>query len=574
MFYKNATRLLVLTVVCILYAAPLAGQSTDTVQNTGKNAEFLKSPQRTLHTFFYWQQKDHQRPELVAQTMALADGDQQQKLELARELLEVINAKGLAVDYRKVPSRPHYQDTLSGLHRYTPFSELPDVYLVRHDSLWVFSEATVEQIPGIYRNTFSVFVDVVLDNLPEYMHKEWVGIKAWQLVGLFLWIFLGLALRKVFEFILTNYLRRLTRKTTSHWDDTLLTEVEKPSGFIFMMLYFGATYSSLHLGGNVNYYLAPTLEIAISAGVIWLLYNLSNVISDYFYEHTSKTESKLDFQLVPLIRKTAKIFVLVFGILLVLQNQGINVASLLAGLGLGGLAFALAARDTLANFFGSLTIFLDKPFVVGDWVKTAEIEGTVEEVGFRSTRVRTFHNSLVSVPNAKLADAEIDNLGLRQYRRVKTTLSLTYSTTPEQMEAFVEGIKAIIQATPQMRKDFYEVHFYDYGSHSLDVLVYCFLEVPTWSDEMQQRHNFFIEIMRLAKDVGVEFAFPTRTLHVDSFHKDQPRVARSDRSEDELSSTVLEYGPRGSKSRPEGVKLKKEGEEIDFSASVHSSGST
>ncbi len=575
MYYKYVVRIFVLFVTSVFVVSPSNGQQPDSTQlyTTGE-VEFYKSPRRTLHTFFYWQQEGHQRPDLVAKTMKLAGGSPSHKLELAKKLQDIINARGLSIDYKNVPGDPNFRDSLSGLAQYKPFSELPEVSVVRHDSLWVFSETTVERIPQIYRSTFSVFVDLILDNLPPFMHNEWVGIKIWQLAGIFVWILFGFVFRKIFEFILSNYLRRLTQKTRSHWDDTLLTEVEKPSGYTFMMLYFGATYSFLHLGGDINYYLAPALEIAISVGVIWLLYKLANVVSDYLHEQTAKTDSVLDDQLVPLLRKTTKIFILVFGVLLVLQNQGINVASLLAGLGLGGLAFALAARDTLANFFGSLTIFMDKPFVVGDWVKTTDVEGTVEEVGFRSTRVRTFYNSVVSVPNAKLADAEIDNLGLREYRRIKTTLSLTYSTMPEQMEAFVEGIKAIIRANEHMRKDFYEVHFYDYGAHSLDILVYCFLKVPTWSDEMQQRHNFFLEIMRLAKDIGVEFAFPTRTLHVDSFHKDEPRIARSDRSDEELSNTILEYGPNGKKSHPEGVKLTKEGEEIDFSASLHRSGSS
>jgi len=279
---------------------------------------------------------------------------------------------------------------------------------------------------------------------------------------------------------------------------------------------------------------------------------------------TSKTETKLDDQLVPLIRKTMRFFVLVMGVILILQNNGYNVASLIAGLGIGGLAVALAARDTLANFFGSITIFVDKPFRIGDWIKVGSVEGTVEEVGFRSTRIRTFYNSLVSVPNANISNNDVDNLGMREYRRLLTTLNLTYSTSPEQMEAFVEGIKAIVKSNSHFRQDFYEVHFNAFGAHSLDVMIYVFFKVPDWSTELQQKHNFFLEVLKLAKEVGVEFAFPTQTVHVDSFHKDEPRQVGEPRTEEELAASITEFGPNGAKSNPEGLRIFKDGKEVDF----------
>ena len=133
------------------------------------------------------------------------------------------------------------------------------------------------------------------------------------------------------------------------------------------------------------------------------------------------------------------------GILIVLQNMGVNVFSLLAGLGLGGLAFALAAKDTAANLFGSIMILTDRPFKIGDWVKMDGVEGTVEEIGFRSTRVRTFYNSLITIPNATIANVQIDNLGVRQYRRTTATLGVTYDTSMEKMNQFVEGIRKIIE---------------------------------------------------------------------------------------------------------------------------------
>lgn len=525
---------------------------------------YLSNPRRSVHTFLHWQQKGHQNLDRVILPMQLSEGDREEKIDLATELRKVLDARGLLVVYENIPNNPNYTDSLSGLNQYILFDEIPEVYLIKKDNKWVFSEATIEQIPILYQNTFSTFFEAVLDQLPGWAMEEWLGVEIWQYLAVLLWLFIGVILRKIFEFILDNYIRRITRKTKFTWDDDLLDGIERPSGFIFLMAFFLVSYTNLQLSVTVNLYLSTILEIALSAGFVWLFYNLAEVFAKYLTVITSKTENTLDDQLVPLIRKTLRFFIVVMGIILILQNNGYNVASLIAGLGIGGLAVALAAKDTLANFFGSITIFVDKPFRIGDWIKVAGVEGTVEEVGFRTTRIRTFYNSLVSVPNSNIATTDIDNLGMRKYRRFKSVLNLTYSTAPQQMEAFVEGIKAIVKSNKHFRQDYYEVHFNSMGSHSLDVLVYVFFEVPDWSTELQQRHNFLLEILRLAEEVGVEFAFPTQTLHVDSFYKDEPRKVGEDRSEEELAAGVTAFGPGGPKGNPEGLRIFKDGEEVDF----------
>lgn len=545
--------------ICLLF---LLSGSALAFQNA--QSELLSTPKKSLHTFLHWQQTGHLDLSKAALTMKMLEGTDEERIELATELKKVLDARGLLVEYENVPNTRNYVDSLSGLQQYILFDELPEIYLTKTNDEWVFSKATIEQIPELYRDTFSSLVEAVVGELPASLKQDWFGIQIWQYIAVFCWLLLGLIFRKVFEFILENYIHKLAKKTTFTWDDDLIDGIDKPSGFIFMMFFWLATFTNLQLSVTVNHYLSLILEIAVSVGFIWLFYNLSDVFSKYLGVLTSKTETKLDDQLVPLIRKTLRFFVLVMGIILILQNNGYNVASLIAGLGIGGLAVALAARDTLANFFGSVTIFVDKPFRIGDWIKVAGVEGTVEEVGFRSTRIRTFYNSLVSVPNSNISNNEVDNLGLREYRRLLTTLNLTYSTSPEQMEAFVEGIKAIVKSNSHFRQDFYEVHFNAFGAHSLDVMVYVFFKVPDWSTELQQKHNFFLEVLKLAKEVGVEFAFPTQTLHVDSFHKDEPRQVGEPRTEEELAASVTEYGPNGSKSNPDGLRIFKDGKEVDF----------
>jgi MscS family membrane protein len=270
------------------------------------------------------------------------------------------------------------------------------------------------------------------------------------------------------------------------------------------------------------------LRVAAAVSAVLIAYRLVDVGADIFAKRADDTETKLDDQLVPLVRKSVKAVTVVVGVIFVLQNMEVDVASLVAGASLGGLAFSLAARDTVANLFGSVSIFADQPFQVGDWVVMNGVEGVVEEVGMRSTRVRTFYRSLVSIPNSKVADGVIDNYGMRDSRRTFLKLGLQYDTTPEQMEAFCDGVRAILANNPLVKKDGYYVCFSGFGDSALEVMLYFFFATDVWAEELRNRHLIFLEVLRLAKELGVGFAFPTRTLHIAS--QAAPEATRRPRS--------------------------------------------
>jgi MscS family membrane protein len=168
--------------------------------------------------------------------------------------------------------------------------------------------------------------------------------------------------------------------------------------------------------------------------------------------------------------------------------------------------------------------------------------------------VRTFYNSLVTVPNSVVANSQVDNMGQRQYRRFKTTIGLTYDTPPDVVQAFVEGIRAVLTAHPMVRKDYYEVHLRDFGASSLDIMVYCFFVVPDWHEELVGRSQVLLEIMRLAQDLGVSFAFPSQSLYLEST-PDRPVQARSNPEGRELAQRIVAFGPGGTHSRPRGPEL-------------------
>lgn len=235
----------------------------------------------------------------------------------------------------------------------------------------------------------------------------------------------------------------------------------------------------------------------------------------------------IDSQLIRLVLRLIT-FIMAIAILVAGADRiGLPAYSVLAGLGVGGLAVALAAQQTIANLIGSLIIMVEKPFSVGDSIKLIGIEGAVESVGFRSTRIRTVHNSLVTIPSSQVVNSTVDNMALRDYRQIKMELNLTYDTPIEKIKAFIEGIKQIIESHPNTRKDNLQVFFYQFGSHSLDILVDFFLKVPNRIDELTERQQIFLDILHLAEVMEVEFAFPTQTLHIADLVGEKPNLSAS-----------------------------------------------
>jgi MscS family membrane protein len=337
-------------------------------------------------------------------------------------------------------------------------------------------------------------------------------LEYWQWVGLLFVIILGSFADKSVAWILKIYMVRWLKRHAAF--ESLDSAILRPLGLMAMALVWWAGLSLLALPSLALSIISIAVKLLVSLSGIWSAFRLVDILDALMMKKVSRTASKFDDLLVPMVTKSLKVFVVVIGIVFVADNLNVDVTSLLAGLGLGGLAFALAAKDLLGNFFGSLTVLLDRPFHIGDWVVIGDVEGSVEKVGFRSTRIRTFYNSLITLPNAMLTTTEVDNMGARRYRRMRTMLALTYATTPEKIDAFCEGIRTLIQLHPYMRKDYYHVYFNEYGPASLDILVYVFWQTPDWNTELRERHRFLVDILRLAKQLDVEFAYPTQTIYL------------------------------------------------------------
>ncbi|MBK35034.1 MAG: hypothetical protein CME26_05820 [Gemmatimonadetes bacterium] len=258
------------------------------------------------------------------------------------------------------------------------------------------------------------------------------------------------------------------------------------------------------------------LALAISLLLMWLMLRLVNVGTEVLHRWAQRTDSALDNQLVPLVSKAAKVTVGLLAVLLVLQNLGYSISGLIAGLGVGGLAVALAAQKTLSDVFGSVMLLVDRPFTVGDWIKSpdGQVEGVIEEIGFRSTKIRTFEKTLIYVPNSRLADFIIDNIDRRPIRRVWITVGVTYDTTRSQMQKAVSEIRSMLASHEGVDQDFFIVRFTDFGASSLDIMVYYFANTTAWDDYLAVREDVNLKIVGILEELGMEIAFPTQSVRL------------------------------------------------------------
>lgn len=352
-------------------------------------------------------------------------------------------------------------------------------------------------------------------DLPSALKQQDFLLENWQWIGLLIIVAVGVlmdwALSWVLRLFVRGWRRRNEHEAFADIDDGML----RPFGLMVMALVWWSGVTLMRLPESALLVLLVAVKFLASVAGVWAAYRLVDLIAAWLRYRSELTENKIDDVLAPLIPRTLKVFVTVIGIVFVADNLDIDVTGLLAGLGLGGLAFALAAKDMVQNLFGSVTVLLDRTFTVGDWIIVGDQEGTVERIGFRSTRLRTFYNSVVTIPNARFISADVDNMGDRQYRRMKTTYGLTYDTPPDKIEAFCEGVRELVRQHPYMRKDYFHVYFNSFGASSLDILIYVFWETPDWTTELQERHRFLLDSLRLAKQIGVEFAYPTQTLYLE-----------------------------------------------------------
>jgi MscS family membrane protein len=480
----------------------------------------LATPYNTIYTHLYYLQADSYQPAKAAEGIAGVQ-DSARRVRLAIRLKQIYDGLGLYVRVNKIPTDSNYVDSTSMQASYAPFPlDLPQVYLSKaDDGKWYYSEETVSAIPELHKEVYPFGANLLLNLLPKFGQREVLGLKVWQYIGLLLILLLASGAHLILSRIIRPVVRRLARSKVypSLIPGSLSRSVARLISVFLVLRLIKVFVPVLQLPIESATFAIIVIRITSTVLVLIILFRLLEIFMLYANQATRRTESKMDEQLMPVLKRSIQFILLLGGGIQILRILDVDITTLIAGISIGGLALALAAQDTLKNLFGSLTIFMDRPFQIGDWINFSGVDGTVEEVGFRSTRVRTFANSLVYVPNGKLADMVVNNYGVRQYRRYNTTISITYDSQPEVIEKFVEGLRRIVQEHPSTRKDYYEIHLNGMNASSLDILFYIFFEVSTWTEELKGKQEVLLQVIRLARTLGVRFAFPTQTLHVEEF---------------------------------------------------------
>lgn len=355
--------------------------------------------------------------------------------------------------------------------------------------------------------------------------KTFLNIPLYKFAGALGIFLLFLFFRKLFTLIVLKMLKQLASKTKTHIDDNILKIVADPLKFSFIILGFYLAVLFMDVESEV---IDKIVRSMIILAIFWLFYDAVAVLEGAIYNFAKKFGKELYREIGNFFIKTLKIFIFAVGLVAILQEWNINVSAFIASLGLGGLAFALAAKDTAANLFGGLTILADKSLKIDDWIKVGDVEGTVEDIGLRTIKVRTFEKSLVTVPNQIVANNPIENFSRRDIRRIKMRIGLTYSTTKEQMDKILNDIRNMLKSHPGIEKSATMiVNFDQFEDSSLSIFIYCFTNTANWQKYLEIKEDINLKIMDIVEKAGAEFAFPSQSIYIEKIKSDGVSVGKN-----------------------------------------------
>lgn len=521
---------------------PKAENKTETVSESPaylkyEELEKLKNPQETMRTFVEAMEEVKKNSgsarvyfDQAVRTLNLSKIDENLREKTGRRVAEkLINTidRITKIDFSNIPTDP------SGSKWYFRKQSIAngdrtveaEIAIEKSaDGAWRFTPETVETIPVLYESVAHLHVVAgvveyknwktkLKDSLPEWTNEEFLMFTKGQWLGFFAIFCIGIVALSLVRFVTMTYIRALIKKESLDFPEKDIYKSTLSFGLLAFSLVGMAGVMSMELDTDSYNVLVRAFYILIALSSVWSSLKIVDVISMHFTKIAKDTSNKYDDVLVPMLSKTAKVLVVAFGTILVAHSLTFDIGSILAGLGIGGVAVALAAKDTISNLFGSVTVIMDKPFLIGDYVILDKgLEGTVEEVGFRSTRIRTPHQSLVSLPNNVLANMAIDNYGMRGSRRYRTFLQMDYSNSVEKLEEFCERIRYMCKIHPIIEASNAQVFINEMSDKSINILVNVFFRTREGNVELDERHKFIVEIVKLAREMDVKFVQNSTTL--------------------------------------------------------------
>ena len=356
------------------------------------------------------------------------------------------------------------------------------------------------------------FLEHIVDSVLERFNVQNEGNTAAHYGIAALFLVVAVLLRRVMTTIIFNQLKKFAAKTETTLDDKLFPAMEAPVATFIMLTGIFSALKVLKFSEVNDRVIGYGSTVAFSLVLFWGLLRAFNAVLDHAHEIAEEKQMGVA-AFMPWIKKSLVAVFVVLGVLLTVQSLGYNVSTILQGLGIGGLAFALAAQDTIANLFGSVVVAIDQPFKIGETVKIGAHTGLVEDIGLRSTKLRLTDKSLVVIPNKSVASEAIANLSRFTGRRVEQVLGLTYDTSPAQMEAIVQEIRQLIEREPEVETSSVHVYFRDYSASSLDIWLVYVVKDADFAKHMALRQRLNIAFMRAIESRGLAFAFPSQTVY-------------------------------------------------------------
>ena len=359
-------------------------------------------------------------------------------------------------------------------------------------------------------------VDEVSDEyLPSWRAHKVMGIEVGDIAIAFLLVLIGFVLKALSDYGFRKLLVGDEENGPVTLNQVMLRAARKPVGYLIWLV-FVSTGIALLLRKQAELWLPATHALTLILAVmgVWFIFRSIDAGAQILAARAQRTRSRMDDALVPNVRRALK-FIVGAVVVLWIVSQYYDITALIAGLGIGGLAVALALQDTLANLFGSFFIMLDRPFKIGDRIVVEDVDGTVEQIGFRSTRIRTLAQTQVSIPNKKVSEAVVNNITRTRKWRVSQVVGVTYNTTAEQMEEALEAIRDIIRSDSGIDQEWWLVRFDGFGESSLNISVIYFTKSVDYAQMAAIKEHTNLAIMRCLAERGLSIAFPTRTLYLE-----------------------------------------------------------
>ncbi len=320
---------------------------------------------------------------------------------------------------------------------------------------------------------------------------------------------------KIVTWTTKKFIKSFASKTKTKADDLIVDLLEGPVLFsIFIAaLYFGQRL--LEMSAGVSDLYGKIVTVLFLINIAWYLMRFfSGLMIHYVTPLTKRTETDLDDHLLPIMKKLINFVIITIILIMIIDKLGYNVSSLLAGLGIGGLAFALAAQDLVANLFGGVAILFDKPFKIGDRIKIGEVDGFVREIGLRTTRIETFGGTMIVLPNSKVVNSVAENISAEKERRMVFTIGVEYDTSVEKLEEAKKLITKNIKAVKGLNHKEFDIHFVEFADSSLNIRVQYWITKEGMNDYFGVQDKLNLGIKKDFEKAGIEMAYPTQTVYV------------------------------------------------------------